>query len=111
MEIGKLSDEDLISTFGNKLRNLVMRHDPNRRERFLPFLIVLLNKTQDPRYEQSLSIAKYFLENAMLSTPEDELFFRAINAAMTARTQETASIPDTQSPMQDYLKVLYDLRE
>ncbi|MFP4445758.1 MAG: helix-turn-helix domain-containing protein [Desulfosudaceae bacterium] len=95
-----------------RLTHLVKSHDENRRERFVPFLILLQADRQNPRFQESLAIARYFLDNAFPVTPEDISFYNLI-----AKVLAPESPPDyfkyaarTPYPLADYLKVIYDLR-
>jgi len=57
----------------------------SQSERFIPFRIVLAELKKDPRYQESLLIARYFLQNAVLTTKEDEIFYRLLRLRITKK--------------------------
>lgn len=94
--------------FIQRLEHLIHINPPSRKERFLPFLMVLSGKTEDPRYGESLNIVRYFLQNAMLFTKQDEDFYRILKSVVIKDGQEKPS--RWEKSIQDFLKVVYDLR-
>lgn len=107
-----MNTSKLKTEYQNKIRQLIRQYDRRRQERFVPFLVCLQGETDNPRYRESLAIVRYFLENAILVTKEDEDFY-------TQLSRETKNIPlpdyfeyaqRTPYPLADYLKVVYDLR-
>lgn len=94
--------------FLQRLEHLIHISAPSRRERFVPFFIVLAGKTEDPRYGESLNIVRYFLQNAMLFTKGDEDFYRTLQSVLTR--DERGNPCRWERSIQDYLKVVYDLR-
>jgi antitoxin component HigA of HigAB toxin-antitoxin module len=96
-----------------KLVRLVREHDENRRERFIPFLILLQNDKDHPRFREALAIASYFLDNALLVNREDEDFHRVLaNAIKEERPPDYLAYAGKMPyPLADYLKVVYDLRD
>lgn len=84
-------------------------HDKYRGERFLPFYLVLAKKTEEPRYGESVNIARYFLQNAVLRSKADETFYYTLKAVTPEGVLDLSS--KSPLPLQDYLKVLYDLKD
>jgi hypothetical protein len=103
--------EEWKNAYVEALQELVRAHGPNRSERFIPFLLVLSKKMSDPRYETSLVIARYFVENALLSTEEDEIFWKCLRSELPEDVPRWYPPPRVPLPLQDYLKVIYDLRQ
>ena len=108
METGTNSKEEWKKKFVARLERLIRSNAPSRRERFIPFLLVLTGKTEDPRYEESLETARYFLENALLFTEEDEAFYRVLRDSLPP--EELKKPTPWGRSLQDYLKIIYDLR-
>ena len=73
------------------------------------------DETGHPRFREALSVARYFLDNTFLATDEDALFFRAVENLVKKYEATDSDYWDfagkTPIPMQDYLKVIYDLRK
>ncbi len=103
------SDEFYLNT----LRTLIGRFDHERRERFYPFYLLFKGEQDHSRFQEALSIGKYFLDHAILHTQADEQFFKALRDILTqyqVTSQDYWAFADkTPLPMQDYLKVLYDV--
>ena len=78
----------------------------------MPFLILLQDDRNNPRFREALAIGRYFLDNAILAAPADREFYNVIADIMAGERP-----PDyfeyagkTPYPLPDYLKVIYDLR-
>jgi len=108
VETGTCSGNELKEVFIQRLERLIHISAPSRKERFLPFLIVLAGKTEAPRYGESLNIVRYFLQNAMLFTRGDEEFYRTLKSALAR--DERGKPCQWEKSIQDCLKVVYDLR-
>lgn len=108
METGNFLRNELRERFIQRLEHLIRTNPPSRKERFLPFLIVLSGKRDDPRYEKSLNNVRYFLQNAMLFTKQDEDFYRVLKSAANQDGLEIAC--RWEESIQDCLKIVYDLR-
>jgi len=108
VETGTSSGNELREMFIHRLERLIQASPPARKDRFLPFLIVLAGKTMDPRYEESLNTVRYFLQNAMLFTKADEDFYRVLKSAVIQGEESEPCRWETS--IQDCLKVVYDLR-
>ncbi|MDY6904327.1 MAG: helix-turn-helix transcriptional regulator [Thermodesulfobacteriota bacterium] len=104
--------KNIKTTYLAELTRLVKTHDENRRERFLPFLILLRGEQKNPRFSEALAIGRYFLDNAILTTPADMDFYNVITGAMAGQSPPDyyAYAGKTPYPLADYLKVIYDLR-
>jgi hypothetical protein len=107
VETGNSSKNELKEEFIHRLERLIQASPPARKDRFLPFLIVLAGKTGDPRYAESLNIVRYFLQNAMLFTKQDEDFYRILKSVVQ---DEQGKPCRWENAIQDCLKVVYDLR-
>ncbi len=75
--------------------------------------MILKGDRENPRFGEALSIVKYFLDNTFLETSESERFYRILEQAAEkydVRNTDYWEFADkTPLPMQDYLKVIYDL--
>ncbi|MDL1971587.1 MAG: hypothetical protein LWW94_11625 [Candidatus Desulfofervidaceae bacterium] len=92
--------------------NLLSIHKAERKERFFPFYLVLAEKKEHPRYQESLYIVNYFLGNALIHTKEDEEFYQVLKKAYRkGKNRVKQKVIKTPLPLQDYLKVVYDLRK
>ncbi|MCP4112059.1 MAG: hypothetical protein GY749_42120 [Desulfobacteraceae bacterium] len=105
---------DTEKKYLEKLGYLVRYFESERRERFYPFYLVLKGDRENPRFREALSIVKYFLDNALLDNPESEQFCRVLKQASERYDADNADYWEfavkTPLPMQDYLKVIYDIR-
>ncbi|RLC18011.1 MAG: hypothetical protein DRI57_09000 [Deltaproteobacteria bacterium] len=104
---------DLNQKYLDKLTFLIQYFGNERRERFYPFYLIFRGEKEHCRFKEALSIGKYFLDNAFLNTEDDELFFRTLKK-LTEKYQAADAdywhfAENTPIPMQDYLKVIYDL--
>lgn len=97
-----------------KLSRLVRYFEKERKERFYPFYLIFKGETEDPRFEEALGIAKYYLENAFPVSSESDKFYRFLKQVGERYGIQNADYwkyaKKTPLPMQDYLKVAYDLR-
>ncbi len=107
MSVSEKSYLDKLSYFVNSFAN-------ERRERFYPFYLILKGDRDNPRFVEALSIVKYFLDNSFLDTSESERFCRVLKQAVerydVTNTDYWEFVAKTPLPMQDYLKVVYDLQ-
>lgn len=105
--------DNLDREYRNKLAALVNRFTEERKERFYPFYLIFSGQQEDRRFNESLSIGKYFLDHALLNTEKDERFFNALKNRLekypAAEIDYWRFAEKTPIPMQDYLKVIYDL--
>jgi len=105
---------DFKQIYLNKLNFLIRHFDDERRERFYPFYLIFSEKKRHRRFNEALSIGKYFLDHAFLNTENDELFFdtlrKIIDKYPITDTDYWYFAKKTPIPMQDYLKVVYDLK-
>lgn len=96
-----------------KLDALVCRFNHERRERFFPFHLIFQGNSNHRRFVEALSVGKYFLDNAMIQTPGADRFYKALKTVMEQHDLSGIDYWDfadkTPLPMQDYLKVVYDL--
>lgn len=85
-----------------------------RLEHFANKGMILKGDRENPRFREALSIVKYFLDNTFPDTSESERFCRTLQHTMekydTQNTDYWEFASKTPLPMQDYLKVTYDLR-
>lgn len=99
--------------YRNKLAALVRRFTNERKERFFPFHLIFSGQQEDRRFNEALGIGKYFLDHALLNTENDERFFNALKNQLekysSAEVDYWQFAEKTPIPMQDYLKVVYDL--
>ena len=99
--------------FLDRLAVLIQRFDKERRERFFPFYIIFAGDKGHRRFKEALSIGKYFLDNAVLNTQKDADFYDKLKKQMekfsTVDIDYWHFAKKTPIPMQDYLKVVYDL--
>ena len=97
----------------DRLAVLIQRFDKERRERFFPFYIIFSGDKGNSRFKEALSIGKYFLDNAVLNTQKDADFYDMLKKQMEQYHAVDIDYWDfakkTPIPMQDYLKVVYDL--
>jgi len=113
MQKKPINPNDLDQEYLEKLASLVLRFENERKERFFPFYLIFSGKREDRRFNEALSIGKYFLDHAFLNTEKDERFFNALKNRL--KKSPAADIDywhfaqNTPIPMQDYLKVVYDL--
>ncbi len=84
-------------------------HDKYRGERFLPFYLVLAGEKEDPRFDECVNIVRYFLQNAVLRNEADEAFHHTVKAVTPEGEPDLSAA--SPLPLQDYLKVVYDLEE
>lgn len=100
--------------YRDKLAFLVRRFDDERRERFFPFYLIFGGEKEHSRFDEALSIGKYFLDHAVLNSDEDAVFYETLKKLVeeyrTADIDYWKFAKKTPIPMQDYLKVTYDLR-
>lgn len=101
-----------------RLKDLVDTHTGKRRLRFLPFYAVLFKAErgippEGCNYRESLAIVFYAFSNAVFWGRQDNEFLRVLKNA--TREEEEVDYFDymgkTPLPMQDYLKVNYDMRK
>lgn len=94
-------------------RTLMKNFRNERKERFFPFYLVFSGHKNHPRFDESLSIAKYFLENAFIDSAKSEQFYRFLENDLKNYNIEKIDYwkysDKTPLPLQDYLKVVYDL--
>ena len=80
---------------------------------FIRFISYSREREKIPVSKEALSIGKYFLDNIFLNTEDDALFFRTLKKLIekyqTMDTDYWHFAEKTPIPMQDYLKVVYDL--
>ena len=104
---------DLEKKYLEKLSRLVRHFEKERKERFYPFYLIFKGDTENPRFEEALGIAKYFLENAFPVSSESDEFYRLLKQVGQRYDVENTDCwkyaQQTPLPMQDYLKVAYDL--
>jgi hypothetical protein len=104
---------DFRQIYLDKLNFLIRHFEDERKERFYPFYLIFSEKKRHRRFKEALSIGKYFLDHAFLNTENDELFFdtlrKIIDKYPIADTDYWNFAKKTPIPMQDYLKVVYDL--
>jgi hypothetical protein len=104
---------DLDQEYLEKLAALVRRFENERKERFFPFYLIFSGKREDRRFNEALSIGKYFLDHAFLNSEKDERFFNALKNRLkkypVAGADYWQFAEKTPIPLQDYLKVVYDL--
>ncbi len=104
---------DVNQEYRNKLAALVRRFKNERKERFFPFYLIFSGKQEDRRFNEALSIGKYFIDHAFLNTEKDERFFNALKNRLEKYPAAEADYwhfaEKTPIPLQDYLKVVYDL--
>ncbi len=108
---GNLMDPE--QNYLNKLSFLIQYFDNERRERFYPFYLIFKGEKEHRRFKEALAIGKYFLDNVFLNTADDQVFFvtlRKIMGKYQVKDIDYWSFAEkTPIPMQDYLKVIYDL--
>ncbi len=100
-----------IKVLKEKLDSILSCYTAERRERFLPFYLVVAEKKDDPLYEWSLYVVKYFVENVWLKMKDDETIWKVLkglNEVSTAKKPEDRY--PFKIPLSDFLKVVYDLR-
>ncbi len=97
----------------DRLTFLIRHFENERRERFYPFYLIFRGERKHRRFKEALSIGKYFLDHLVLNTEDDALFFETLKNQMekyqTTDTDYWSFAEKTPIPMQDYLKVIYDL--
>ncbi len=99
--------------FRKRLAFLVRRFDNERKERFFPFYLIFSGEKEHGRFDEALGIGKYFLDHAVLNSDQDALFYETLKELLeeyrTADIDYWKFAKKTPIPMQDYLKVTYDL--
>ncbi len=97
-----------------RLRALVEAFEGRRRERFHPFLLLLEERTEDPRFDEAVTVGRYFLENWKTLGVGAGLA-RAVEAVLKRYPSRGLSLEEAARglplPLQDYLKAAYDLEE
>ncbi|MDY6825130.1 MAG: helix-turn-helix transcriptional regulator [Thermodesulfobacteriota bacterium] len=103
---------DIKTAYLARLTRLVQMHEENRRERFMPFLILLRGDKNNPRFSEAMAIGRYFLDNALPAAPEDKDFYNVVADAMAGESPPDYFEYAGKTPyfLADYLKVIYDLR-
>lgn len=95
-----------------RLRYLTNSFKGERRERFYPFLVLLEERVGDPRFDEAVSVGRYFLNNWTTLGVGEELA-RALEEVLRkypnrglAWSEAARRLP---LPLADYLKAAYDL--
>ena len=104
---------DSEKKYFERLGYLIRYFENDRRERFYPFYLVLKDERDNPRFREALAVVRYFLDNAFSDTSDSEQFYRILKEAAKRYDAEGSDYWEfadrTPLPMQDYLKVVYDL--
>ncbi len=99
-----------IKELKEELEAALSRYSNERRERFLPFYLAVAGKGDDPLYEWSLYVVKYFVENVWLNTKGDEAIWGVLKGlSEVSNAKKPVGRYPFRIPLSDFLKVVYDL--